>query len=79
MNKLLHKFLVFVFLFTFCISFISFYRCQSKIVSYSKLEKLLAAKEWMKVDRETSDLVGSILRKKIEEQEQSFFGLSRLD
>lgn len=79
MIRALHKFLIFVFLFTFCISFIYSYHWQSKIVSYSKLEKLLAAKEWMKADRETSNIFGAILRKKIEDQENSFFGSSRLD
>lgn len=79
MAKFLRKLLVYSLLFALFMSCLSLYHWQSKLVNYSKLNKLLAAHEWMQADRETSYIFGAIIRKKIEERESSFWGASRLD
>ncbi len=59
-----------------CGCFILFY-WQSQLVDYSRLEKLLSVHQWINADKETSQLIGSILRKKLDETE--YFGSSTLD
>jgi hypothetical protein len=46
-------------------------------VDYSKLNGFLSHHQWMEADRETSYLVGAILRREIDDK--TFFGYSRLD
>jgi hypothetical protein len=79
MSKIFRKILIYILIFLVSFSCLSLYHWQSKIVDFAKLEKLLNNQEWMEADRETTNLIGVILRKKIEERKSSFFGASRLD
>jgi GUN4-like len=49
----------------------------SQKVDYSNLERLLAHGKWMEADKETSIIIGRVLRKEVDAK--TFFGYSRLD
>jgi hypothetical protein len=50
---------------------------ESRQVNYSQLEKLLSTRQWMEADKETSLLIGRLLRRTLDDE--TFFGYSRLD
>jgi GUN4-like len=79
MIKLFRKFLIYILVIIISFSCVSLYHRQSKIVDFAKLENFLKNQEWIQADRETTYLIGAILRKNIEEKKSSFFGASRLD
>jgi hypothetical protein len=56
---------------------LAWWHYQSLQISYTKLEQLLAARQWMKADLETSILMNKLLLTTIDQQ--TFFGYSRLN
>ncbi len=77
MSRYFRKFLIYFLIFSLCFFALGLYHWQSKIIDYSRLEKSLISHDWFQADRETSNIISTIVRKQVEEE--VFFGLSRLN